>query len=103
VLRDFLDSHPDFNEAVADDRGLVQATLGADRKPVYAPPGKTTTTSGVASFNQWYRETPGVNQSTPFTLHLSRRYQPALHVLRDDPALIIPSGSPTTAGPHPAS
>ncbi|MEY4548021.1 MAG: hypothetical protein RL685_4216 [Pseudomonadota bacterium] len=68
VLRDFKDSHPDFNEAVADDRGLVQAALGADRKPIYAPSGKTTTTSGAAGFYQWYRDTPEVNQSMPFTL-----------------------------------
>jgi fibro-slime domain-containing protein len=68
VLRDFHDSHPDFGDAVADDRGLVQARLGDDRKPVYAPAGKTVTTSGAANFNQWYRDTPGVNQSTPFTL-----------------------------------
>jgi fibro-slime domain-containing protein len=68
VLRDFHDSHPDFGDAVADDRGLLQARLGADHKPVYAPAGKTVTTSGAANFNQWYRDTPGVNESTPFTL-----------------------------------
>src|SRR3954469_8109763 len=28
VLRDFRDSHPDFGDAVADDRGLVQDRLG---------------------------------------------------------------------------
>jgi fibro-slime domain-containing protein len=68
ILRDFHDSHPDFGDAVADDRGLLQPRLGADRKPIYAPAGKTATTSGAANFNQWYRDTPGVNQSTPFTL-----------------------------------
>lgn len=73
VLRDFRDSHPDFGDAVADDRGLVQARLGPDHKPVYAPPGKTPTTSGAANFDQWYRDTPGVNQSTPFTLNFSER------------------------------
>jgi fibro-slime domain-containing protein len=73
VLRDFLDSHPDFGDAVADDRGLVQERLGADRKPVYAPTSDTVTTSGAANFNQWYRDTPGVNQSTPFTLPFQER------------------------------
>jgi fibro-slime domain-containing protein len=67
VLRDFRDEHPDFNDAVADDRGLVRAELGADRKPVYAPSGKTATTSGAANFDQWYRDTPGVNMSLEFT------------------------------------
>lgn len=68
VLRDFRDSHPDFNEAVADDRGLVLERLGPDRKPVYAAAERTVTTTGAANFNEWYRDTPGVNQSVPFTL-----------------------------------
>jgi fibro-slime domain-containing protein len=68
VLRDFKDSHPDFGDAVADDRGLVQRWLGTDRKPVYVPTGPTATTSGAANFNQWYRDTPGVNQSREFVL-----------------------------------
>jgi len=73
VLRDFRDNHPDFGDAVADDRGLVQARLGPDHKPVYAPAGKTPTTSGAANFDQWYRDTSGVNQSTPFTLNFVDR------------------------------
>lgn len=68
VLRDFQASHPDFGDAVADDRGLVEPWLGADRKPVYAPAGPTATTSGAGNFNQWYRDTPGINQSGEFTL-----------------------------------
>lgn len=68
VLRDFQSSHPDFGDAVADDRGLVQRLLGPDRKPVYAPAGPTATTSGALNFNQWYRDTPGVNQSVEFIL-----------------------------------
>jgi fibro-slime domain-containing protein len=67
VLRDFRDEHPDFNDAIADDRGLLQHQLGADRKPVYAPTGRTATTSGAASFYAWYRDTPGVNQSLEYT------------------------------------
>lgn len=67
VLRDFRDEHPDFNDAIADDRGLLQHRLGADRKPVYAPTGRTATTSGAASFDTWYRDTPGVNQSMEYT------------------------------------
>jgi fibro-slime domain-containing protein len=67
VLRDFRDEHPDFNDAIADDRGLLQHWLGADRKPVYAPTGTTATTSGAANFNTWYRDTPGVNQSLEYT------------------------------------
>lgn len=73
VIRDFRDEHPDFNDAVADDRGLLQHQLGPDRKPVYAPTGRTATTSGAASFNQWYRDTPGVNQSIEYTFQFVER------------------------------
>jgi fibro-slime domain-containing protein len=73
VIRDFRDEHPDFNDAIADDRGLLQPQLGADRKPVYAPADETATTSGAASFNQWYRDTPGVNQSLEYTFQLVER------------------------------
>lgn len=61
VLRDFNASHPDFEGALGDDRGLVRETLGADGKPVYAPAGPTPTVSGQASFDQWYRDVAGVN------------------------------------------
>lgn len=70
-LRDFLDTHPDFEKTIADDRGLVKPDLGPDFKPVYAPTGRTTTTAGKASFDQWYRDTPGVNVGVPFVLPLS--------------------------------
>jgi fibro-slime domain-containing protein len=73
VIRDFRDAHPDFNDAIADDRGLLQHQLGADRKPVYAPAGRTATTSGAANFNQWYRDTPGVNQSLEYTFQFVER------------------------------
>ena len=69
VLRDFQTSHPDFGDAVADDRGLVERNLGSDRKPVYAASMPTATTSGAANFNQWYRDAPGVNQTAEFTLN----------------------------------
>jgi fibro-slime domain-containing protein len=61
ILRDFTVDHPDFEQAIADDRGLVSAELGADGKPVYAPSGATATVSGQASFDQWYRDTAGIN------------------------------------------
>ncbi|MCX5741609.1 MAG: fibro-slime domain-containing protein [Proteobacteria bacterium] len=63
VLRDFQASHPDFEHALGDDRGLVQPVLGTDNKPVYAPAGATTTVSGATSFDQWYRDVPGVNMT----------------------------------------
>src|SRR6266446_6897210 len=35
-LRDFHDTHPDFEKFLGDDRGIVKVDLGADSKPVYA-------------------------------------------------------------------
>lgn len=61
TLRDFRADHPDFENALGDDRGLVRTALGNDRKPVYAPSGATGTVSGQASFDQWYRDVPGTN------------------------------------------
>jgi fibro-slime domain-containing protein len=62
--------HPDF-EGVADtnqgsDTGIVKEDLGADLKPVYA--GSTKSTSGQVNFDQWFRDTPGVNKSKVITL-----------------------------------
>ncbi len=66
VIRDFKSDHPDFEKATGSEDGLVEATLGADRKPVFAHTGATATVSGPDSFNQWYRNVKGVNQ--PFVL-----------------------------------
>jgi fibro-slime domain-containing protein len=93
VVRDFLGSnlpptdggipHPDF-EAFSGrgaTPGLVQVPIGTDRKPVYAgecdiasgfsnkaqcPYGQQLTTQ--ANFDEWYRNTPGVN--LPYLVYL---------------------------------
>jgi fibro-slime domain-containing protein len=62
IFRDFQSGIPsDFEGAIGDDRGLVETDLGVDGKPVYAPGGATATVSGQASFDEWYRDTAGVN------------------------------------------
>lgn len=71
TVRDFLDTHPDFETTVSDDRGFVATTLGADGKPVYAGGAGTVTTHGAANFDQWYRDTPGVNLGTNILLTLA--------------------------------
>ena len=68
VIRDFKSDHPDFEKAVASEEGLVKPVLGADRKPVFAHDGKTTTVSGPDAFNQWYRNVKDVN--LPFVLEV---------------------------------
>ena len=69
VVRDFrgftvvanLPKHPDFEFNVGALSGIVQPMIGADQKPVYAPPGATAVTNGPDAFNQWYRDVDGVN------------------------------------------
>jgi len=69
AVRDFRGSdqdgqpkHPDFEQAVVDDRGIAQPLLGADSKPIYAGgPNGTPTTTGKDNFDQWYRDVDGVN------------------------------------------
>ena len=70
TLRDFKQAHADFEEFtfIGDDRGIVTPMLAASYKPVYAGNPKTPTTTGRASFDQWFRDVPGVNQSVQVTL-----------------------------------
>ncbi len=71
VIRDFHDTHPDFQSYLGTDRGIVEAELGADGRPVYAhPEGSTLTTTGKTYFDQWYRDVPGVNQGVSKTLQM---------------------------------
>lgn len=70
TVRDFNDSHPDFEYLIAVDPGIVTSTLGADGKPVYAGTAGNPTTNGATAFDQWYRDTAGVNLSTPLTIVL---------------------------------
>lgn len=75
--------HPDFERKPNDDKNpqgqkfqygldtnITTNTLGADKKPVYAGGSFSTTTK--ANFDQWYRDVPGVNQSVPFSIELTR-------------------------------
>lgn len=79
TIRDFKASHDDFefgseNKQVGDDRGIVTAQLGVDKKPVYAKEtGETLTTSGKANFDQWYRDVAGVNQNKEYSIELERQ------------------------------
>jgi fibro-slime domain-containing protein len=89
VFRDFIGRplgdgvrHPDFEifGGGPETPGLVAAMLGADGKPVYTglcdEPGETPEcphdqqTTTQEAFDQWYRDTPGVNQTVVTTLTL---------------------------------
>jgi fibro-slime domain-containing protein len=60
TLRDFKDSHPDFEATIASEKNIVESLLGPNRKPVYKG-GSGITTHGKEFFNQWYHDVEGVN------------------------------------------
>jgi len=90
VYRDFSQSHPDFEMAFSGDgvrHNLLAPTLGPDGKPVFlsnigcpaqnGTPGSCNGTrdkpvlSTAANFDQWYRDTPGMNIAFERTLVLT--------------------------------
>jgi fibro-slime domain-containing protein len=63
--------HVDFdNNGIAAVTGAVQSTLGPDGKPVFVG-GPASVFSTAANFDQWYRDTPGVNQTIASSLTLT--------------------------------
>jgi len=88
-IRDFRRSgsawdHPDFEYRIADDRGIVEARLGADGKPVYARPSAMTyTTNGRAWFDMWYRDTADYNRARDETIVLRWSAADAGYVFED--------------------
>jgi len=71
TIRDFRISFPDMNHDGDPDTGIVADTLGSDDKPVYAHSGPTSTVVGPETFNQWYRDVPGINTSTTLDIPLT--------------------------------
>ena len=71
VVRDFSSSHPDFEQGrIGFATGMVENQLGLDGNPVFAGPNGHGYVNSAATFNQWYNDVPGVNQTTilPLTL-----------------------------------
>lgn len=66
TIRDFLDSHPDFEGDVPGlVTGLVGATLPADKNPDFvAAPGSGAITNAM-TFDEWYEDVAGVNVQVP--------------------------------------
>jgi fibro-slime domain-containing protein len=79
TIRDFaytpgsgLAQHPDFEATISGlTTGMVAGSLDAQGKPVYIGSGGYGSVSSAASFGQWYRNTPGVNVSTSYSITLS--------------------------------
>lgn len=76
TVRDFHASHPDMESAVGIDLGIVSTTLGADGKPVYAGTAGNPTTHGETAFDQWYRDTAGINTSGSLAITLDNTITP---------------------------
>jgi len=74
IVRDFHGTATDMDRGdvgEAPDPGIVAGSLGADDKPVYAHTGATLTVSSPQSFNQWFRDLPGVNTATTIDIPLT--------------------------------
>jgi fibro-slime domain-containing protein len=83
LVRDFKGAnepkgHPDFEAFSGNDasEGIVEARLGKDLKPVYKPKGPLMSqygqqTTSKERFDQWYRNTDGVNEAVQFTIPLT--------------------------------
>jgi fibro-slime domain-containing protein len=88
IVRDFRIDHPDFELDVmhsGGDFGIVEDMLGPDGLPVYKPPVQSPTTTGKYNFDQWYRDVPGVNQTTSIDLQLAPSpTTPGLFVYEDN-------------------
>jgi fibro-slime domain-containing protein len=76
--------HPDFEGTFRSYTGIVEALLGADQKPIYAPTGATPATTGKTEFDQWYRDVAGINLRFPVTLPLTEdAARPGVYVYDD--------------------
>ena len=80
TLRDFTPTtNPDFEYTISDDRGIVNVALGADGKPTYAHgAASTATVHNQTTFNQWYHDTPGFNQTFADVLSLNDAGHPGV-------------------------
>lgn len=91
IIRDFTpETNPDFENASLPrgdvlDRGAILPGLGADGLPVFAGDGPSKTISGLASFDQWFRDVPGVNLRFEEQLQLLvSPGEPGIFVYEDD-------------------
>ncbi|WP_353569975.1 fibro-slime domain-containing protein [Candidatus Albibeggiatoa sp. nov. BB20] len=69
ALRDFKDSHPDFEGSVTGlKKACVQNTLGSNGLPV----AKNNNACKATKLNQWFTDIEGVNKSTRHSITLKR-------------------------------
>jgi fibro-slime domain-containing protein len=73
ILRDFTDAHPDFEDYLGVDPGIVLPDLGPGNKPVYAGQAGNPSTHGQGPFDQWFRDVAGVNARQEYTITLTKQ------------------------------
>src|ERR1017187_2647892 len=61
---------PGTSTSYAAVPGMVNATLGADGKPVYSGVGGKPLVASADTFAEWYRNVPSVNHATPSKMPL---------------------------------
>jgi len=69
VIRDFTALHPDFQAFDGHSKGLVEAELGADKKPIFHGGPQLSTKE---HFDQWFRDVPGVNIWFDYNLAMNK-------------------------------
>lgn len=77
-IRDFNDTHANFESNLGTVYGAVKNELGADGKPVWNNPASPVF-STEADFNQWYNDVAGVNQGRDFQLTLDDSATPGIY------------------------
>jgi fibro-slime domain-containing protein len=82
-VRDFSQSHPDFESFVGDDRGIVLDHLGNDGKPIFDESDLHPSILGKEGFDQWYRDVPGVNMGNDLSLTLEPEGDSVLIIASD--------------------
>lgn len=88
-MRDFRDTHPDFERYLGEETGLVERRLGADGKPVLSA-GPHRTVTSRESFEQWFRDVQGVNLAAPLAIRLDNGITPDPSVYTYDNGRFFP-------------
>jgi fibro-slime domain-containing protein len=71
TVRDFQQSHPDFEGPISGVvTGLVDSTLAGDKNPDFVAADGTAGITNAATFAEWYDDVGGVNQAQSLTITL---------------------------------
>ncbi|CAJ1442891.1 unnamed protein product [Effrenium voratum] len=65
IIRDFKETHRDFQSFDGHSAGLVEPILGPDKKPVYKGGLQLSTKE---NFDMWFNDVPGVNKRIEFKM-----------------------------------